>query len=225
MKLKERLYAYPWESMTENNCNAYLIDGPVRTLIDPGHAHALHHLEAQMAQDGFTFEDLHLAVATHPHPDHCEGLLALQKLGVKVTMHREAETFIRNFSTQWEQMTGKKMPEFRMDFHLKEGGLELGTEHLQVLYTPGHAPGSICLYWEEERVLFSGDVVFAQSVGRVDLPGGDAELLLRSIEKLMPLDVELLCPGHGPWIEGKGAVKENFYLIRQYFYGAGGMGA
>jgi glyoxylase-like metal-dependent hydrolase (beta-lactamase superfamily II) len=70
-------------------------------------------------------------------------------------------------------------------------------------------------------VLFSGDVVFAQSVGRVDLPGGDAARLIESLERLMELDVELLCPGHGPWIEGRGAVKENFYIIRQYIFGAG----
>jgi glyoxylase-like metal-dependent hydrolase (beta-lactamase superfamily II) len=221
MKLRDRLYAYPWESMTENNCNAYLIDGPVRTLIDPGHAHALHHLEAKMAQDGFTFEDVHLALATHPHPDHCEGLLALRDLGVKTALHVDADSFIRSFSDQWRQMTGQEMPEFQMDFYLKEGTLELGTERLRVLETPGHAPGSVCLLWEGQGVLFSGDVVFAQSVGRVDLPGGDAARLIESLERLMELDVELLCPGHGPWIEGRGAVKENFYIIRQYIFGAG----
>uniref|UniRef100_A0A832EIW1 MBL fold metallo-hydrolase n=1 Tax=Desulfacinum infernum TaxID=35837 RepID=A0A832EIW1_9BACT len=219
MSLPERLYVYPWESYTENNCNSYFLDGPVKTLIDPGHAHLLHHLEARMAQDGFTLEDVQLALSTHPHPDHCEGLLKLKELGALIAMHEEAQAFIKSFSAQWEHVTGRKMPEFPVDFFVKEGRLTLGSEVFQVLETPGHAPGSVCFYWEKEGVLFSGDVVFVQSVGRVDLPGGNAALLARSLEKLMGLDVRLLCPGHGPMLEGRGAVKENFYLIRQYFFG------
>ncbi len=219
MPLPQKLYVYPWESYTENNCNSYFINGSVKTLIDPGHAHLLHHLEARMAQDGFTLEDVQVALTTHPHPDHCEGLLKLKELGALIAMHEEAQAFIKSFSAQWEQMTGRKMPDFPVDFFVKEGRLTLGSEVFRVLETPGHAPGSVCFYWEQEGVLFSGDVVFVQSVGRVDLPGGNAALLARSVEKLIGLDVRLLCPGHGPVLEGRGDVKENFYLIRQYFFG------
>lgn len=222
MPLPKSLYIYPWQSYTENNCNSYLIDGPLRVLIDPGHAHLLHHLEARMAQDGFSLEDIDLAIATHPHPDHCEGLLKLKELGALTTMHEAAVSFIKGFSAQWEHVTGRRMPDFPVDFYIKEGRLELDSEVFRVLETPGHAPGSVCLYWEEKGVLFSGDVVFAQSVGRVDLPGGDPGLLVRSLEKLMDLDVQVLCPGHGPVLEGRGDVKQNFYLIRQYFFGPQG---
>lgn len=219
MSLPKNLYIYPWESYTENNCNSFVIDGPVRILIDPGHAHLLHHLEARMVRDGFSLEDIHVALATHPHPDHCEGLLKLKELGALIAMHEESLAFLSRFRAQWEQMTGQRMPDFPVDFFVKEGRLELGSEVLQVLETPGHAPGSVCFYWQEPGVLFSGDVVFVQSVGRVDLPGGHAGLLARSLEKLMSLDTQVLCPGHGPVLEGRGAVKENFYLIRQYFFG------
>lgn len=218
MKLQDKIYMYPWESLTENNCNSYLIDGKVRTLIDPGHLHLLPHLEAQMAEDGFSPDDIQLVIATHPHPDHCEGMLAFQDRAARIAMHEAAEEFLRQFTAQWEQMTGQKIPPFRIDFYLREGRLTLGEETVQVIETPGHAPGSICLYLEKEKVLVTGDVVFEQSVGRVDLPGGDGRTLARSIDALTGLDVDLLLPGHGPHLEGKGAVKENFYLIRNLLY-------
>jgi glyoxylase-like metal-dependent hydrolase (beta-lactamase superfamily II) len=218
MKLRDHLYVYPWESVTENNCNSYYIKGAVQTLIDPGHLHLLGQLEANMARDGLSLDNVQLVISTHPHPDHCEGMLAFQGGPARTTMHETAEEFLREFSGQWEQMTGQEMPSFHMDFYLQQGQLTLGKETFQVIETPGHAPGSICLYWEEEKVLFTGDVIFNQSVGRVDLPGGNALKLAQSIDHLVSLDVDLLLPGHGPHIEGKGAVKENFYLIRNLLH-------
>lgn len=217
MKIGNNLYAYPWETYTENNCNSYLIDGPVRTLIDPGHLHLVPGLESRLREDGFTLADMRLAIATHPHPDHCEGLAAFAELEAKTAMHVEAESFLKEFSRHWEQLTGKAVPEVSVDFFLRQGELRLGEEVFQVIDTPGHAPGSICLYWEGPKVLFSGDVIFAQGMGRTDFPGGDPLLLGRSIQQLMDLDVELLLPGHGPGISGRGAVKENFYRVLAMF--------
>ena len=217
MRLRDRLYIYPWESMVENNCNSYLISGGVPTLIDPGHLHLMPQLEAGMARDGFSFDDIRLVIATHPHPDHCEGILDFVERPARVTMHEAAEGFLGTFTDQWEGMTGKSLPAFSMDFYLRRGRLRLGEDNFQVIETPGHAPGSICLYWEDEKVLFSGDVVFNRSVGRVDLPGGSPSDLIQSLNLLMALDVDLLLPGHGPPVEGKGAVKENFYLVRSLF--------
>jgi hydroxyacylglutathione hydrolase len=217
MKINEGIYAYPWESYSENNCNSYLIDGPVRTLIDPGHLHLMPGLEARLQQDGFTLDDIQLVIATHPHPDHCEGLAAFAERSAKTTMHVQAEGFLKEFSRHWQQLTGKPVPEVTVDFCLQQGDLCLGTDTFQVIESPGHAPGSICLYWEQHKTLFTGDVIFAQSMGRTDFPGGDALLLAQSIQRLLDLDVELLLPGHGPGISGKGAVKENFYRVLSMF--------
>jgi hydroxyacylglutathione hydrolase len=217
MKIAESIYAYPWESYSENNCNSYLIDGPVRTLIDPGHLHLVPELEARMQRDGVALGDIQLVIATHPHPDHCEGLAAFAGLTAKTTMHANAPSFLREFARHWQELTGKPVPEVPVDFYLQQGELLLGAETFQVIDTPGHAPGSICLYWEQQKALFTGDVIFSQGMGRTDFPGGDPLLLAKSIQQLLDLEVELLLPGHGPSISGKGAVKENFYRVLSMF--------
>ena len=87
------------------------------------------------------------------------------------------------------------------DRYVDQGDLiELGALRFEVLYTPGHSPGHVCYYCREEGVLLSGDLLFAGSVGRTDLPGGSATLLQRSLkEKLMILpDTTKVWPGHGP---------------------------
>jgi glyoxylase-like metal-dependent hydrolase (beta-lactamase superfamily II) len=87
------------------------------------------------------------------------------------------------------------------DLELEPGqALEVGTLRFQVLHTPGHSPGSLTFYLEEEKVAFDGDVLFALGVGRTDLPGGDWNTLMRSIRDVlfaMP-DETVLYPGHGP---------------------------
>jgi glyoxylase-like metal-dependent hydrolase (beta-lactamase superfamily II) len=78
--------------------------------------------------------------------------------------------------------------------------LEVGTLRFQVLHTPGHSPGSLTFYLEEEGVAFDGDVLFALGVGRYDLPGGDWNTLVRSIRDVLFAlpDETVLYPGHGP---------------------------
>lgn len=86
------------------------------------------------------------------------------------------------------------------DFELYDGlRLNIGRLHLEVLHTPGHTPGSVCFYCPEEAALFTGDTLFAGSVGRTDLPGGDARQLHRSLKRLLTLPPETrILPGHGP---------------------------
>ena len=78
--------------------------------------------------------------------------------------------------------------------------IEFGNTKLDVLFTPGHSPGEICLFCKKDNYLIAGDVLFQQSIGRTDLPGGDHSTLIRSIkEKLFPLEdsTKVYC-GHGP---------------------------
>jgi hydroxyacylglutathione hydrolase len=96
LKLLDTLYFYPWESMAENNCNSYLIDGEVPILIDPGHHHLFQNLRQAMAADGFHREDIKLIVVTHAHPDHFEAIQDFLDLKTRIALHPEFEKFIRS---------------------------------------------------------------------------------------------------------------------------------
>jgi glyoxylase-like metal-dependent hydrolase (beta-lactamase superfamily II) len=110
------------------------------------------------------------------------------------------------------------LPQFRVDFYLKEGTLRLGKDVFEIFMTPGHSPGSLCLYWPERKALFTGDVIFYGGIGRTDFLEGDPEALKRSIEKMSRLETEILLPGHGEILQGKYPVLQNFEWIRQNFY-------
>ncbi len=219
MKLEKELYAYPWKSFQENNCNTYLIGGDFPVVIDPGHEHLLQGLLPQMAKDGFKPEGIRLVISTHVHPDHFEGVQTFAQSGAQVALHPEEEKFFRDVGGRFYAAFGMERPDIRIDFHLQEGELKLGKKTFQVIHTPGHSPGSISLYWPEKKALFTGDVVFPMGVGRTDFPGGDGALLLQSIERLSRLDAEWLLSGHGEVIKGKRTIQQNFAFIRGNYYG------
>jgi len=218
MRLDSDLYAYPWMSMQENNCNSYLIGGDVPVLIDPGHQHLVKNLINQMEKDKNRFEGIRLIIATHVHPDHFEATQTFARAGVLLALHPEEEKFMKETGGEFYRGFGMEMPEIKVDFFLKEGELKLGTKTLQVLHTPGHSPGSISLYWPEKKALFTGDVVFAMGVGRTDFPGGDGNLLRDSIERLARLDAEWLLSGHGEVLKGKKNIQRNFSSVRTNFF-------
>jgi len=115
-------------------------------------------------------------------------------------------------------MTGSQVPRGPFGLLLTEGSLLLGKKRFQVLSTPGHSPGSICLYWEDQRVLLSGDTLFYLGVGRTYLPGGDSHILAESISRLAKLDIEYLVPGHGEVVKGKNTIEKNFQMILREFF-------
>jgi hydroxyacylglutathione hydrolase len=218
MKLDLDLYAYPWKSMQENNCNSYVIGGDFPVLIDPGHEHLVKNLLTQMEKDGNTLESLRLLIATHIHPDHFEAVQTFGKAGALLAMHSEEETFLKEAGGDFFRAFGLEMPDFKVDFLLQEGKLKLGSKTFEVFHTPGHSPGSISLYWPEKKALFTGDVVFPMGVGRTDFPGGDGALLRKSVERLAQLDVEWLLSGHGEVLKGKRNIQRNFSYIKSNYF-------
>jgi glyoxylase-like metal-dependent hydrolase (beta-lactamase superfamily II) len=88
----------------------------------------------------------------------------------------------------------------------------------QVIHAPGHSPGSICIYWPQEKTLITGDVLFYQGIGRTDLPGGNGQTLKESIKSLSRLDVEHLLPGHGEVVSGRELVKRNFSEVERVWF-------
>ena len=92
------------------------------------------------------------------------------------------------------------------DIYVQDGDtLEIGDITLQVLHTPGHTPGQISLYDAQTYVLFSGDLLFYQGIGRTDLPGGDYDAIVSSLERVLSLPEEtIVYPGHGPETDYRG---------------------
>jgi hydroxyacylglutathione hydrolase len=139
---------------------------------------------------------------THAHIDHVGAVAALaDEYACPVLMHAEAEPMLELLPTQAMMMGLRfgKVPS--VDHYIEDGQvLEVGGLKLEARYTPGHAPGHLAFYAESEAVVFAGDALFAGSVGRTDLFGGNMEVLMRSInERLMTLpDETQVLPGHGP---------------------------
>ena len=154
---------------------------------------------SQATGHGWTISHILL---THSHFDHVGGLAELKELtGAPIYAHPEAGPMLARATAAaalWGIHVDAPPP---ADEPLAEGDvLAIGELRPAVLFTPGHAPGHVCFYLADDGVLFDGDVLFQGSIGRTDLPGGDYELLMRSIrDKLLPLpDETAVLSGHGP---------------------------
>jgi len=180
--------------------NCYVIGDEasgVGAIVDPGDEAARIALAVEQ-----TSLEIDRILVTHAHIDHLGAVGALaDEYACPVLMHAEAEPMLQQLPSQAMMMGLRfgKVP--AVDRHIEaEELLEIGDLELRSLYTPGHAPGHLSFYVESEELLLSGDALFAGSVGRTDLFGGDMELLMRSInERLMTLpDETRVYPGHGP---------------------------
>ena len=218
MKVFKNLHAFMWQSMTTNNCNSYLIDGPTRVLIDPGHKNLFDHIEQGLKQLGLTVRDIDLIICTHAHPDHIEAVQLFNDIPTLFTLHKDEWQWAVSIGKQMNAAFGIDMDALQPDFFLKEGNLSLDGLELNIFHTPGHSPGSATLYWPLQKTLFTGDLLFKEGVGRTDLPGGDGTVLKESIKRLAQLDVDWLLSGHGEIISGAKEVQKNFKDVEQFWF-------
>jgi hydroxyacylglutathione hydrolase len=142
------------------------------------------------------------ALITHAHLDHIGGLSGLYQVHpLEILLHPADLPLYRCLQDQGRRF-GILFNEPPTAVRLVEDDQEIrfGNLSLRALHTPGHTPGGLCWYIPEEKILFSGDTLFAGSIGRTDLEGGDEEQLLNSIrKKLLTLpDETRIFPGHGP---------------------------
>lgn len=139
---------------------------------------------------------------THGHWDHIAEAAKIQEsFKTPVLIHRDSAPLLENSSIQAAFNPFFELRACRPDRVLeKEAFLELAYFKFDLILCPGHCPGSLCFYFSEEKKLFGGDVLFAGSVGRWDLPGGSQQQLLSAIsEKILTLPDEVqVYPGHGP---------------------------
>jgi hydroxyacylglutathione hydrolase len=218
MKLTKNLYFFAEKGMMD--CNSYVIKDTQSLLIDPGLTQFLPALIEEMHQDGIDPKDIDFIANTHLHGDHCWANDAFKELsGAKILMHPVQKQFGQAAAVQTSQFFGVSAVEFSEDSLMDDNKLSLGETEIELIPSPGHSPDSICYYIPNEKVLICGDVIFSQNTGRVDLPGGSADQLKASIERLAQLDIEYLLPGHMNIVTGRENVKNNFEFIRKYVLG------
>jgi hydroxyacylglutathione hydrolase len=165
-------------------------------VVDPGDE--VTDILARLAKRQLTLKQI---IVTHAHIDHIGGAAQLKRVtGAPVLFNQQDLPLVAMLDVQAGWLGVATPEKVDLDESAEEGlaagipGLEAG-----VIHTPGHTPGSICLYFPKQELLLAGDTLFAGSVGRTDLPGGNSGALLRSIHtRVMPLpENTLVVPGHG----------------------------
>ena len=194
------------------DANAYLVDKSI--LIDVGmDARSIISQLNNYIGPG----ELKTIILTHCHYDHTGGAGGVAAAyGAKIAIHTEDASLVLNSHASASELFGEKAPSFVPDILLK-GGEVFG--ELEVIHTPGHTPGGICLYGKRSKILFCGDTVFEDgSFGRTDLFGGDSKKLIGSIRKLTSLDVKEMYPGHGDVVtnDANGQIKLSLTMASQF---------
>jgi glyoxylase-like metal-dependent hydrolase (beta-lactamase superfamily II) len=182
--------------------NVYLVEDEKNALIDTGTGMRADSLCETLSQC-IDLADIAVIILTHEHFDHCGGAATLKRAtGARIMMHFRGAPVLEEGQSWSAAFFNAQQRAVGVDRKLRSGDdIVLGSATLHVVYTPGHSPGSICLYERGRRVLFSGDTVFAGGdVGRTDFFGGDSRALKESVAELAKLEVETLYPGHGPTV-------------------------
>lgn len=174
-------------------------------IIDPGVSDTQEREAITDTIEKYHLIPVHL-INTHMHVDHVLGDIFLsRKYSLPISAHAD-DAFLASRAAEQARMfgmteDGSSLSDIAITDYLEDGDkIQIGEEYLQVLAVPGHSPGSIALYSPQSHFVITGDALFAGSIGRTDLPGGDYRTLIDSIQhKLLTLPADtVVYPGHGP---------------------------
>ena len=193
-QLKENIFQF------RGKCMSYLVRGAKKNLlIDTGLPWEQELLAAQLADVGLTKDDIHIVVLTHEHLDHI-GCVPFFSPRTVIAAHSMAANKI-GLQDEFVLMSKSfhlNVEEYHIDFHLHHGTtIDLGNLTLQVLHTPGHSSGSICLYEANRQILFTGDTIFANGILGGIFPSGSISDYALTLRQLSTLRIKELYPGHG----------------------------
>ena len=181
-------------------CNCTILGDPESgeaIVIDPGDE--VGYIHRRLTELGLTLKQI---LVTHAHIDHVGGALRLKRLtGAPILLNENDLPLLKMMDSQAGWL-GVATPETAPPDENLADGLRVGLERYpaEVLLTPGHTQGSVCLHFAPLKLLIAGDTLFAGSIGRTDLPGGDYDKIIDSIHtRLLPLpDDTRVLTGHGP---------------------------
>lgn len=181
-------------------CNCTLLgdeEAGEAIVIDPGDD--VSRIHRRLAERGLKLKQI---LITHGHIDHVGGALKLKRLTGAPILLNENDLPLLDMMDMQAGWVGVPTPEVAPPDASLDEGLKVGLDRYpaQVMHTPGHTQGSVCLHFVPLKMVIAGDTLFAGSIGRTDLPGGNGRQILESIEtRLMALpDDTRVIPGHGP---------------------------
>jgi len=165
-------------------------------MIDPGDQ--IDEILAILNQENLTLKQI---VITHAHIDHVGGAMKLKAAtGAPILMNQNDQALLKMLDMQAAWVGMRPPGAVQIDESVDDGRvLQIGPITSNVIFTPGHTEGSVCVYFPTEQKLIAGDTLFAGSIGRTDLPGGSFDKIMRSLHQrvmALPDDTEVT-PGHG----------------------------
>jgi len=198
--MKLRIFSFEFNPFSENT---YIIsdENGISAIIDPG---CLYEEEQEQIFETVKQNRLKIerVLLTHCHIDHVMGCRFIYEQFGLLPEHHEIERAMLANARAQGRFFGIDCPEppTAKNYLLPNSNIQIGSLELKLFHTPGHSPGSITVFHEPSKTLFSGDVLFLGSIGRTDLPGGNYETLMQSIYQiLLPLGNQVtVYSGHGP---------------------------
>lgn len=204
-------------NMIEENCYVLSDESKEAVVIDCG---ILYPEEADAFRSYINDNELKVThlINTHCHFDHIFGDGFIYKTyNILPEMSRNEVQLYKQLPKQLEMFLHRELPIIQPPVgRIFDAGetITFGTHKLDIIATPGHTPGGVCFYCEEERILFSGDSLFYHEIGRTDFPGGNYDNLISSLKNnilTLPEDVTV-CPGHGDTTTVGEEKRQNPYL-------------